>query len=120
MLDEIAAVWRNVAGIEMSLDSSALARLDRDAVAAEQIVEVVREAISNAVRHGRANLIAVEVTATNPADIEVVVDDNGAFALEQGRGMGTEIMQGLTRWLRWEPSPLGGTRVTCLIASERE
>lgn len=119
VLDEIATVWRNVAIIDMARDPAALERLDRDAIAAEQVVEIVREAISNAVRHGRANRITVAVSAVQPADIEVIVDDNGAFADEQGRGLGTEIMQGLTRWLRWEPSPMGGTRVTCLIAAEQ-
>lgn len=118
VLDDIALVWRSVATIEMSLDGSIIAQLDHDAVAAEQVVEVVREAISNAVRHGRATRIVVAASPTPPSDIEVVIDDNGAFTAAQDHGMGTQIMQSLTRWLRWEPSPLGGTRVTCLIASD--
>ena len=112
-------MWRNVATIDMAREPAALERLDGDAIAAEQVVEIVREAISNAVRHGRANRITVTVSAVQPADIEVIIDDNGAFTDEQRRGLGTEIMQGLTRWLRWEPSPMGGTRVTCLIAADQ-
>ena len=118
VLDDIATVWRNVASIELALGMEVIARLDRDPVAAEQVVEVVREAISNAIRHGRATRITVTGHPAPPSDIEVTIDDNGSFADEQGRGMGTEIMQSLTRWLRWEPSPLGGTRVSCLIASD--
>ena len=46
--------WRNVASLELAPGMEVIARLDRDPVAAEQVVEVVREAISNAIRHGRA------------------------------------------------------------------
>ena len=119
VLDDIAMVWRNVASIQMAFDTGMVARLDHDPLAAEQVVEVVREAISNAVRHGRATRISVTACPAAPSDIEIVIDDDGVFSDAQGRGMGTEIMQSLTRWLRWEPSPLGGTRVTCLIASDQ-
>ena len=119
VLDEIATVWRNVARIEVRISDPARARLDRDTIAAEQVVEVAREAIANAVRHGRANRILIEVDDVQSSDIELVIDDNGEFTAEPTGGMGTEIMQSLTRWLRWEPGPLGGTRVTCLIACDQ-
>jgi len=79
----------------------------------------VREALNNAVRHARADLIRLEIRAEN-SSVRIAVEDNGCgFAPEQTTGAGTH--EGLTNMRRRMEEiggrfqiasrPGGGTRV---------
>jgi anti-sigma regulatory factor (Ser/Thr protein kinase) len=62
-------------------------------------MEIVAEAVGNAVRHGDASAIAVDVAVVDD-DLLIRVQDNGQSGLGVGSGMGSQVLQDCC--LRWE------------------
>ena len=68
---------------------------------ADQLMVVVREALTNVVRHGRARNVSIEVTASE--DLRLSIRDDGCGLpdrVEPGNGL---------RNMRWRAEDLGGT-----------
>jgi signal transduction histidine kinase len=79
---------------------------------------VVAEALTNTLKHSRANQIAVAVVVDSE-NIHVTVDDNGVGGAQISHGMGLRAMRdrvdALDGWLRLEEGPDGGTRLVALL-----
>lgn len=94
-----------------------------DSGAASNLYRIAQEAISNAVKHGRATEIKVTVVRSGTM-LELVVDDNGIGfpkKLSEDRGMGVDIMGYRARviggMLSIRSHPKGGTTVRCVVSS---
>jgi signal transduction histidine kinase len=88
----------------------------------EALVRIVREAITNAARHGKATVARVELS--NGRGIRLRVTDDGVgfdplAVRSQGRGFGLTSMDERTRQLggslRIESSPLHGTTIDVVL-----
>jgi signal transduction histidine kinase len=93
----------------------------RDSTVAEHLYRLVQEAISNAIKHGRASRICIQFRGGR-GQPTLTVRDNGSGVsplLEHLRGMGTRIMDYRARrigaTLAISPAPRGGTLVTCRL-----
>ena len=72
---------------------------------------IVLEAIGNALVHGAATEIAINI-AVRPAAIEVTVDDNGTGVAENARqGLGLQALEAAAPNLTLTPRPAGGSRL---------
>lgn len=95
--------------------------LIRDSVAAGHVYQIVQEAITNAVRHGKASHISISLKPVGPR-IALRVRDNGV-GLPKGKaaakGLGLRTMQYRAGLIGGscdiEPGPGGGTMVTCWL-----
>lgn len=83
------------------------------------VIQIVREALSNVLRHANATQASVEAVCEAGGVVTVVIDDDGKGIGEEGemlRHYGLPIMQERAEWLGGtlsiEESPSGGTRVT--------
>lgn len=87
--------------------------LTLDGPVAEDVIAVVRELLSNAVRHADAEQIRVSVTV-DPTTVRVLVDDDGVGIPEHGRRSGLENLraraEGHGGGMRIDSAP-GTTRV---------
>lgn len=118
-LKHLTAQSELLLGIQCSFESTELpAGLDENA--AIHLYRIVQEAITNAVKHGKA--AAVEVCCKRrKSRLVVTIADNGAgiseLASDRG-GMGTHIMRYRARSIGGDltiaPRPEGGTVVTCV------
>jgi signal transduction histidine kinase len=88
---------------------------------ATHLYRIAQEAVRNAVRHGRARHIQVELSA-NESDIELSISDDGvglAPAHSRTDGLGLRIMAHRASMiggtLTVEPMPDGGTLVLCRL-----
>lgn len=116
VLARIAQVWARVAIISLDIDDAAQRACALDSTAAESVVEVVRDGIANAIRHGRAQALHVRITLESE-QISVVIGDDGSFTSSTHSGLGTSILTNTcTSWSR-ERSATGGTVLTCRIAT---
>ena len=86
---------------------------------ATHLFRLAQEAVSNAIKHGRAKRIAIHLKA-DPGRIYLAVSDNGRgipAAAPKSKGMGLRIMQSRTGMiggtLTVERNPTGGTSVFC-------
>lgn len=84
-------LWQDQTNIGFSVSEEAHIRLNQDMVTNSIAVEVCREAISNAVRHGRATQIDIAVTVDACELLTLVVVDNGSSEWTDGpAGLGTK------------------------------
>lgn len=91
-LQRIVDVWQPSIDLTVDIAESARSSLEGDAVAAHAFVEVLREAITNAVRHGGADSISAAVRRDGDI-IELRVSDNGSHMKPVGHaGMGSRMM----------------------------
>lgn len=80
--------WRGLVGITWTIEPGCGSSLDAD----ELVESVVEEAISNAVRHGRATQIHLEITSTYDG-LTLQVDDNGSGPTTDSPGLGSRLFE---------------------------
>ena len=102
----IEATWQSVAAISVVASDAALATLDADPVATDVAVEIVAEAAGNAVRHGDASAITVDLTGVGE-DLLIRVEDNGRGGLGAGSGLGSQVLQDCCLTWRRAAGPSG-------------
>jgi PAS domain S-box-containing protein len=95
---------------------------DVDQPAATHLYRIAQEAITNAVRHGRAERILVRLSMSDGGNLRLIVKDNGvgmAAVPGEGPGMGMHIMRYraavIGASLAIESHPGAGTTVTCTL-----
>lgn len=94
----------------------------KDQAVASQLFRIAQEAVSNAIRHGQATRVLIQLKDRG-GKIAVSVTDNGAGfpkALSLRKGMGLRIMQSragmIGATLVLDNHPAGGARVVCSVA----
>jgi signal transduction histidine kinase len=115
VLDQIAEVWSRQARVDISVDSSASLACSRDPNAAESVVEIVREAIANSIRHGHATSVLASVESSGEALLSIEIRDDGVFRESASQGFGSVMLDDMClEWSR-EPTDAGGTLLRCTI-----
>jgi signal transduction histidine kinase len=96
-----------------------------DLAAATQVYRITQEAISNAIRHGRASNVYIDLSRAGERLI-LTVEDDGVGIADAGKsrpGLGMRTMRHRARMisasLSVEPGDGGGTVVTCTLAAHR-
>jgi two-component system CheB/CheR fusion protein len=92
-----------------------------DHATATHLFRIAQEAVSNAIKHGNANRLAISLHKA-PGRIILKVSDNGSGFPKQpanGKGMGLRIMQSRASMIggtmALEPNDSGGIDVTCAV-----
>jgi signal transduction histidine kinase len=95
--------------------------LIHDNPTATHLYRIAQESVQNAVRHGKATRVVIELSATDGA-VTLRVKDNGQGfpqVLPEMRGMGLEIMKYRARTigghLSLKPDARKGTVLTCVL-----
>jgi signal transduction histidine kinase len=95
----------------------------RDASTATHLYRIAQEAVSNAIRHGKARRIDISLANRNGL-MTLAVEDDGLGLPETrqtNQGLGTRIMAHRAAMIgasfSIEPNPTGGTLVRCSLAS---
>jgi len=93
--------------------------LVRDAAVATHLYRIAQEAISNAIRHGKAKRIGITLWERGGVATLTVEDDGVGLpeTWQKGQGLGTRIMAQRAAMIGaafvLEPNPTGGTLVRC-------
>ena len=77
VLTEISETWAGICDISVILTPTDAEQLMRDPIAVETALEVIREAVSNAIRHGSAKRVAVSVSMPDETIVRVEVTNDG-------------------------------------------
>ena len=99
-LDDIVALWSPAIQLSWDISPDFERAMHADPVAMRAVVEVLREGITNAVRHSAARHIRITLSA-GPAEIHVRVrdDGDGACAISTP-GLGTQLLNSVC--LEWD------------------
>jgi two-component system sensor histidine kinase UhpB len=117
-LQELAKNARNIFQVDCTFTCPAPVLLESNQTATH-LFRIAQEAISNAVRHGKAKLIALELKRLD-AKVQLAIRDNGKgfrARTSEGNGMGLRIMKYRAHMIGGtlviESKPEAGTTVTC-------
>jgi PAS domain S-box-containing protein len=112
-------------GAVCTLDYDDAVHID-DRIVATHLFRIAQEAVSNAVRHGKARNIAISLRNDEESALILTVQDDGRGIqgpLDANKGVGLRIMQNragvLGGTLMIGPAERGGTLVTCVIPWSR-
>ncbi|MCF8529336.1 MAG: hypothetical protein K9G13_03035 [Aquiluna sp.] len=95
LMDDIAEVWEGSCEITHQIRPQALIAMDQDQRAARCVIEVVRESITNAIKHGNASKVQVEIGIKRNL-VELRVSNNGSSPANLAPGLGSDIVAELT------------------------
>lgn len=100
-IGELVRVWRGVLEVDVDAGPGVAAILEADAGAHAAVVDLLAEALANAVRHGGAGTARVRITALDDPDrLRLSVVDDGLLAADLEPGMGSRLFDALA--VRWE------------------
>lgn len=85
-LNKLTASWRGIATISLTHDD--LAQLSPNK--ALLVVQIIEEAISNAVRYAKASNVSISIKLLADDAVELVIINDGQSHAEGNRGLGTE------------------------------
>ncbi|SCX15522.1 hypothetical protein [Candidatus Aquiluna sp. UB-MaderosW2red] len=92
---DLQDVWEGVSQIKYNLDEATQTSLAKDPILARCFIEVLREAVTNAIKHAEAATIWVE--AEKLADrLRLSVVNDGHAVADTRRGYGSELIDELT------------------------
>lgn len=116
VLDSIFDLWRDSVEFDLQLDDLAVNWLLNDTDSAECVIEVVREAVNNAMRHAQAKNISVSIVPQRHGLVLVtVINDGLPLKSAVTAGYGSSMMNDITH--RWSLESLGDrTALTALVA----
>jgi len=117
-LEDTVNEYRERSNIQIAF-SDRIANCQFNPNAEIHVIQIVREALSNVLRHSNATRASVDVACSADGMVNVLIDDDGIGLGEESemlRHYGLPIMQERAEWLGGRlvigESPSGGTRVT--------
>jgi PAS domain S-box-containing protein len=121
---ELAMATRDIYGIPCSVTGGGTA-FDRDIGTSTNLYYLIHEAVHNAVRHGRAKSISIDIAPGDGSTSIAVKDDGAGFDADtRAPGMGLKIMRHRARMinasLSIDSAPGHGTTVTVIAPHDAE
>lgn len=114
-LQELVATWRGVCEIDLKITAGLKKTIIQDSRLSMCVNEILKEAVSNAVRHGDARSANVKLTQTRAGVLQISVSNNGAAPKPSKRkGLGSTLLDELT--LDWQLNFDENVHQTVLIA----
>lgn len=113
-LSRIEKTWEGICEFDITISPETQQYLDCDVIIRSCFIDIVTEAVSNAIRHGEANKVAIKATSMD-RDIILDICDNGSAALSANApGLGSTQLDDCT--VSWSLQSLGaGHRLTAVL-----
>ena len=100
VLNQIVEIWSDAAQITISFPAELEQELSRKPLASEALIEISREFINNAIKHGKAEELALQVYRLDASRLAVeVIDDGQGVPPGAKPGFGSKILTELS--LSW-------------------
>jgi len=105
---EITNIWEGTVQVNWKLADGVIRALDTNPTTAECLGEVVREAVSNASRHGGANWLEIQINLED-SRVSVEAMDNGSNTnTGKTQGLGSELLNDVCSSWSLDANPGGG------------
>lgn len=117
-LERIVGMWEGVCVVTTNVDDAASEIIAQDPVMRACVIDVVTEAVSNAVRHASARSVSVNVLAEVPHIHVAVIDDGHSSTKPRGEGLGSALLNECAR--EWSLSDTLAGHELRVVLSVRE
>ncbi|MFM6977682.1 MAG: hypothetical protein ACKOWR_03080 [Micrococcales bacterium] len=96
---EITSTWRSICTINADISARAQRALDSKQDVRSVTNEIIKEAVSNAVRHGQAKNVNIKLERIQDDILEIEISNDGCKAINPTPGLGSQMFDELT--LSW-------------------
>jgi signal transduction histidine kinase len=111
VLGQIADLWSDAAEIEIVIEPKLEEIVALEPLAAEATLELVREFITNSIKHGKAKKVSVRIYQLDDSRMAIEVKDNGLGIKEESKpGFGSKLLTELS--LSWSRQTIGDTTIS--------
>jgi two-component sensor histidine kinase len=94
---QLKATWRGICDIRTNISDRAARALRSNNDACLCVNEIIKEAVSNAVRHGEAKVVNIAIDRHDDFSLEIQVSNDGVPLLSQNKlGVGSRLIEELT------------------------
>lgn len=115
-IEELTVAWKGVCDVTVQVSERASRALRRNFEAMFGTNEIMREAVSNSVRHGAATRVDIKIDRIEDEVLEFVARNDGIPLVHQAsKGVGSQMMDELTT--EWSLTTEESTGLTALRAS---
>ena len=90
LLDELVLLWEGALDLQILIDPGAQLALDKDEAAARCALEVCREAVTNAVKHGSAEQVKISI-AQGDGFVQIKAVNDGINLTQELAGQGVNL-----------------------------
>ena len=91
--NQIASLWAGSCNIDVEISADAEERISANRVTETCVIEVVREAISNAVKHGEASNAKIKISLERSRLVRVAIENDGIPANQGAKtGFGSDFL----------------------------
>lgn len=106
LLDELVLLWDGALDLQIVLEHSAENELELDQAAARCVLEVCRESVTNAVKHGAAEQVRISITK-GEGFIEITAVNDGISLTRELAGQGINLYKEVAHTFSLEDSTEG-------------
>jgi len=116
-LKMVKETWAGIMKIKIDLKSTSAQQVLDDPWGGVIANEIIKEAVSNSYKHGKADLVNVRFEPTKLGFVEIVVQDNGnGTSPKSSSGFGSQVLDEIAFPWSIEKQPTGGTVLRAQIA----
>lgn len=90
LLDELVLLWEGALDLQLNLEPEAAQVLIDDQAAARCVLEVCREAVTNAVKHGAAEQVRIKISK-GQGFVEITAENDGIQMAKENSGQGISL-----------------------------
>ena len=114
-LSRIKKTWKGILEIKVKLSSDGAKKLLSDQWAGVCANEIIKESVSNSMKHGKATSVKIQFESAEPGFIRIVAEDNGRGLPNQFRpGLGSQLLDEIA--FPWSLTKIqGGARLVARI-----
>jgi signal transduction histidine kinase len=114
----IGQTWAGIVEVSFDIPEDLVNEVHMDPVLSALAGDLAQEAVSNAVRHGRASTVGISMERSEEDVVTLTVQDNGVGVNENpGRGLGSQQLDDCAlEWFRGRSEGLSFLRVRLAIA----
>ena len=114
-LSRIKKTWKGIIEIKVKLSSDGAKKLLSDQWAGVCANEIIKESVSNSMKHGKATNVKIRFESAEPGFIRIIAEDNGRGLPNQFRpGLGSQLLDEIA--FPWSLTKIpGGARLVARI-----
>ena len=114
-ISDLIQLWQGVCEVKVSVDEDLLTAISANQVTSHCINEIVKEGVSNAIRHGRAKCVEISILEDSANSIRIEVLNDGVSSFSERQGVGSQMLDEIT--MRWSRDAVDGqVRVAAQVA----
>jgi signal transduction histidine kinase len=98
-ISNLVQLWKGVCEVKVSVNEDLLTAISLNQVTSHCINEIVKEGVSNAIRHGQAKHVEISILEDSADSIRIEISNDGVSNFSNRQGVGSQMLDEIT--LEW-------------------